>query len=178
MLNIFRTFISRLLLEAAISHEEKAFEFYQEALGLSVANDAFDLFQKLLGAELGQRLRLEEMQRRIGRRGDGRTAPDRSEEETGEVLGVAEAALPAGHALHPGKAWPVIDADDSILRVLRKALHGERCALRFYHDAAAGTTDGELYDLFRLLMHEELHHISWIEKELGKGNREITGTMF
>jgi len=53
----------KFVLEDAIAFEEKAYRFYQKALSMTVVDESSHLLKRLLAAELGHRLKLEEIQK-------------------------------------------------------------------------------------------------------------------
>jgi len=162
-----RKLLTRLILEAAITFEERSYRYYQSALERSIMSDSFDLLKKLLGEELRHRMNLEEAQR------TGSPLGLPVEEESELSRGEIDAGLLSDEVVDElCDEWPEIRPEDSKQLILERALQREKCAFHFYQTMARAAPLEDLRRLFNMLREEEMRHISWIEAELkpnGKG---------
>jgi rubrerythrin len=151
-----RTLLVKLILETAITFEERSYRYYEAALEKSIMEESFELLKKLMGQELYHRIMLEEMQRR------------------GSVFETKSLNTPwftdEGPALEEVDSlcdeWPEISQRDSKRVILERALEKERCAYRFYKRMMERSRSEDLRQLFQTLMKEESYHAQAIEKEL------------
>jgi rubrerythrin len=152
MAGIVRTFLLKLVLEQAIEAEEKAYLFYEHAIGKVKQEEAQELLKSLASAELRHRLTLEETQRE----GDlGRLQV--SEDETVQTIEAIS------------EEWPEITTDTSVDELLEIALTKEKNAVAFYTGLRDNTVLKSLREVFDTLANEEKKHVRWIEREQGKG---------
>lgn len=151
MAGTVRRFLLRLVLEEAISLEEKAYRFYKEAMEAVPDPAAALLLRRLSAEELRHRLKLEDLQR------------------TGELdqAGPVEAAPEqAGLLADRGPQWPAkIDGlqDRDIWAV---ALTKERLARDRYGFLALRAPLAAFRQAFAYLSAEEQRHVDWVGEAL------------
>ena len=151
-----RALFAKLILETAITFEERSYRYYEAALEKSIMEDSFDLLKKLMGQELYHRIMLEEMQRR-GKVGEPKSV---------NTLGFADEEPSPEEVDSLCDEWPEISPRDSKRVILERALEKERCAYRFYKKMMERSRSESLRNLFQTLMKEELYHAQALEKEL------------
>jgi rubrerythrin len=151
---MFRRLLWKIILERAIAFEERAYRFYEEALGRSALSDTSDLLRQLLAEELMHRMKLEEMQRTGG-------------------LGLLEVSLP--RAVQDIEdfplEWPALHPWAHKGEVLETALRMETKAYRFYKSLAKKAALKAARDVFCALSFEESAHVERLKNAMEKVSR-------
>jgi rubrerythrin len=147
----FRKLIMRLILERAIIFEERAYRFYESALSLVGEGQTSGLLKKLMAAELGHRMKLEEIQKSGVLGTVYEDGVDTGEDENFEMIS--------------GK-WPEIAPGMSKKEILDVALSREKIACSFYRKLHESSKIEVAKELFEMLACEESDHVSWISREI------------
>ncbi|MCK5570282.1 MAG: ferritin family protein, partial [Spirochaetes bacterium] len=146
-----KKFIMKFVLEDAIAFEEKAYRFYQKALSMTVVDESSHLLKRLLAAELGHRLKLEEIQKT----GDP------------EDLIVSDPVIFQGVS-KIDRDWPDLNPRSTKEEIFKAALIKERGAYDFYKTLAENSLFKTARDVFGMLSREESDHINWLQNEIGE----------
>lgn len=151
MVKIFNTFFLKLILEEAISYEEKAYHFYESARKRVVKAESALVLRRLLAKELEYRIRLQEMQRK----GD-----------LGEIAVSAPEEIERLERIN--EEWPVINPWASKMDILRIAWNREQTALNFYKTLRDRSIFRFTKNIFDVVLKEKVHHMHLIRTELDK----------
>jgi rubrerythrin len=151
MAGTVRRFLLRLVLEEAISREEKAYRFYETALEAVRDPAAAGLLRRLAAEELRHRLKLEDLQR----------------------SGALDLARPveaepdqAGLLADPGPQWPAQIDRLEPRDIWAVALAKERLARDHYSLLASRSPVAAFREVFAYLSAEEQRHVDWVGEAL------------
>jgi rubrerythrin len=156
MVKPVRVLLVRILIEKAIVIEEHAYRYYSFILGKTYMKDTFDLMKRLSSQELQHRMKLEDLQRKIGI--EKHDLPAMKKQEIAGVISEDLESL--------CDARPVPASEDSVEAMLRDALHRERRTCMFYQTLLQRTSRSDVVNLFKAIYHEEKEHAGELEEEL------------
>jgi rubrerythrin len=151
MAGAVRRFLLRLLLEEAITREEKAYRFYESAMEAVRDPVTAGLLRRLSAEELRHRLKLEDLQRS----GEMDLAKP-VETEPGQAELLAD----------PGPQWPPGVDKLEPRDILAVALTKERLARDRYRVLALRAPIAVFREAFAFLSAEEQRHVEWVEAAL------------
>ena len=151
MAGIVRTFLFKLVLENAIEMEEKAYNFYENAISKVEDPEPKQILRDLASQELKHRLKLEEVQREVSL---GRFQV--TENESAETIDTIAAD------------WPEIGSEATSQEILEIALSKEQYAYSFYTILRDKSTIKTVKEIFDALALEEKKHVDWVSAEIGK----------
>jgi rubrerythrin len=151
MAGTVRRFLLRLVLEEAISREEKAYRFYESAMEAVRDPAAAELLRRLSAEELRHRLKLEDLQRS----GELDLAgPVEAEPEQASLLA------------DPGPQWPAPIERLQARDIWTVALAKERLARDRYGLLALRAPLAVFRQTFAYLSAQEQRHVDWVGEAL------------